>query len=219
MRFTARSATVRSRARVVTPGVLIPGVLALSLLAGGVVAQAALTRVPAEVQAGDYKLDSAHGKITWSVDHLGFSTYTGQFVNVQAELKLDPANPSASTLTATIPLTEVASNSDGLNRHLQTADFFDTANHPVATFRSLHIAIDPSEPNEAVVHGELTLRGVTKPVTMEVEFNQAGQTRGGYKTGFDGEATIKRSDFGINFGLPALGDEVKLHIEGEFVKA
>ena len=61
--------------------------------------------------------------------------------------------------------------------------------------------------------------GVTKPVVMEVEFNQAGPTRGGYKAGFDGEATIKRSDFGINFGLPALGDEVKLHIEGEFEKA
>lgn len=194
--------------------------VALSLLTGGaVVAQAAMTKVPAEVQAGDYKLDSAHGKITWSVDHLGFSTYVGQFVNVQAELKLDPANPSASTLTATIPLTDVASNSDGLNKHLQTADFFDTANHPVATFRSTRIMIDADEPGEATVHGDLTLRGVTRPVVMEVEFNQAGPTRGGYKAGFDGEATIKRSDFGITFGLPALGDEVKLHIEGEFVMA
>jgi polyisoprenoid-binding protein YceI len=209
MRFVARSTVVRVGA----------GAVALSLLAGGaVVAQAALTKVPSEVQAGDYKLDSAHGKITWSVDHLGFSTYVGQFVNVQAELKLDPANPSASSLTATIPLTEVDSNSDGLNKHLQTADFFDTANHPVATFRSTRIVVDPSEPNEAMVYGELTLRGVTKPVTMEVEFNQAGQTRGGYKAGFDGEAKIKRSDFGITFGLPALGDEVELHIEGEFVK-
>jgi polyisoprenoid-binding protein YceI len=194
--------------------------LALSLLAGGaVVAQAALTRVPSEVQSGDYKLDPEHGKITWSVDHLGFSTYVGQFVNVQAELKLDPANPSASTLTATIPLTDVASNSDGLNRHLQTADFFDTANHPVATFRSTRIVVDPDDRDEATVHGDLTLRGVTRPVVMEVEFNQAGPTRGGYKAGFDGEATIKRSDFGITFGLPALGDEVKLHIEGEFVMA
>ena len=201
------------------PRTALVGALAFSLLAGGaVVAQSAMTRVPAEVQAGAYKLDPSHGKITWSVDHLGFSKYYGQFVNVSAELTLDPANPTASTLTATIPLTDVAPNDDGLKRHLQTADFFDTANHPVATFRSVHIMIDPTEPNEATVHGELTLRGVTKPVTMEVEFNQAGQTRGGYKAGFDGEATIKRSDFGITYALPGVSDEVELHIEGEFVK-
>ena len=196
------------------------GALAIGLAAGGgVVARQAATTVPAEVQAGAYKLDSSHGKITWSVSHLGFSTYYGQFVNVQAELNLDPANPAASTLTATIPLTDVAPNDDGLKTHLQTADFFDTANHPTATFRSVHIMIDPSEPDEATVHGELTLRGVTKPVTMEVEFNQAGPSMGGaYRVGFDGEATIKRSDFGVNYALPAVGDEVKLHIEGEFLK-
>lgn len=181
-------------------------------------AQSALTRNPAEVRAGSYVLDSSHGKITWGVDHLGFSTYYGQFVNVTAELTLDPAHPSAATLTASIPLADVASNSDGLDRHLQTADFFDTANHPVATFRSTRIEIDRDDPTEADVWGELTLRGVTRPVKMEVEFNQAGPSMGGvYKIGFDGEAKIRRSDFGINFALPALGDEVELHIEGEFV--
>ncbi len=194
--------------------------LSFSLLAGGaVVAQAALTQTPAEVQAGTYKLDSDHGKITWSVDHLGFSTYVGQFVNVQAQLVLDPANPSASTLTATIPLTEVDSNSDGLDAHLQTADFFDTANHPVATFVSRSVTVDAEDPSEAVVVGDLTLRGVTRPVTMEVEFNQAGPSMGGaYRAGFDGEATIRRSDFGIDFALPVLGDEVELHLEGEFIR-
>ncbi|SFS51338.1 YceI family protein [Brevundimonas viscosa] len=199
--------------------IALAGVLSLGFLAAGAVgAQQALTRVPAEVQAGSYKLDPAHGKITWSVDHLGFSTYVGQFVNVQADLTLDPANPANSRLTATIPLTEVDSNSDGLDAHLQTPDFFDTANHPVATFVSRSVAVDSDAPSEATVVGDLTLRGVTRPVTMEVEFNQAGQSMGAYKAGFDGEATIRRSDFGINFALPALGDEVKLHIEGEFVR-
>ena len=198
---------------------VIAAAASLSLLAGGaVVAQAVLTEAPAEVQAGTYKLDSAHGKVTWSVDHMGFSTYVGQFVAVQANLTLDPANPSASTLTATIPLTEVDTNSDGLDAHLQTADFFDTANHPVATFVSRSVTIDAADPSEAVVVGDLTLRGVTRPVTMAVEFNQAGPSMGAYKAGFDGEATIKRSDFGIAYGLPVLGDEVTLHIEGEFVR-
>ncbi len=198
---------------------LVAGVAAATLLAGGaVVAQQSLTRTPAEVEAGSYKLDPDHGKITWSVDHLGFSTYVGQFVNVQADLTLDPANPANSRLTATIPLTEVDSNSDGLDAHLQTPDFFDTANHPVATFVSRSVTVDAYDPSEATVVGDLTLRGVTRPVTMEVEFNQAGQSMGAYKAGFDGEATIRRSEFGINFALPALGDEVKLHIEGEFVR-
>ena len=191
----------------------------LSLLAGGaVVAQAALTQTPSEVRAGVYALDSSHGKITWSVDHLGFSTYYGQFVNVEATLNLDPANPSASTLTATIPLADVAPNSDGLKAHLQTPDFFDTANHPTATFVSRSVTVDADDPTEATVVGDLTLRGVTRPVTMEVEFNQAGPSMGGaYKVGFDGEAIIKRSEFGVNFAIPAVSDEVELHIEGEFV--
>ncbi|MDI6625405.1 MAG: YceI family protein [Brevundimonas sp.] len=192
----------------------------ISLLAGGaVVAQAALTRSPAEVQAGDYALDSDHGKITWSVDHLGFSTYKGQFVNVDADLTLDPANPSAATLIATIPLTDVDSNSDGLDAHLQTADFFDTANHPVARYVSRSVTVDPSDPDRATVQGDLTLRGFTRPVSMTVRFNQAGPSMGGaYRAGFDGEATIKRSDFGIDYALPVLGDEVSLHIEGEFIR-
>lgn len=197
----------------------LAGAAAAALMtSGAVVARTQATQVPAEVRAGTYALDAAHGKITWSVDHLGFSTYYGQFVNVQAELKLDPANPSASTLTATIPLTDVDSNSDGLDAHLQTADFFDTANHPTATFVSRSITIDSDDPTEADVLGDLTIRGVTRPVTMEVEFNQAGPSMGNtYKVGFDGEATIKRSEFGVNYALPAVSDEVKLHLEGEFV--
>lgn len=195
-------------------------VLAFAASAAAVTARTQATEVPSEVQAGAYKLDPAHGKITWSVDHLGFSTYVGQFVNVQAELTLDAANPANSRLAATIPLTDVDSNSDGLDQHLQTADFFDTANHPTATFVSRSVTVDADDANEATVVGDLTLRGVTKPVTMEVEFNKAGPGMGGsYRAGFDGEATIKRSEFGITFGQQmGLGDEVKLHIEGEFVR-
>ena len=108
--------------------------------------------------------------------------------------------------------------SEKLNAHLKTADFFDTANHPVATFVSRSITVDAEDPTEATVVGDLTLRGVTKPVTIAVEFNGAGTVMGAYKSGFDGEATIKRSDFGITYALPGVSDEVELHIEGEFVK-
>ncbi len=197
----------------------VAGALVLSLVGGVVTAQTAATRVPAEVQAGTYKLDPGHGKITWKVNHLGFSTYVGQFINVSADLTLDTANPSASTLTATVPLADVAPNDDGLKAHLQTPDFFNTAEFPTATFVARSIVVDREDPTEADVIGDLTLHGVTRPVTLEVQFNQAGPSMGNtYKVGFDGEATIRRSDFGMSYGLPAIGDEVELHIEGEFVK-
>lgn len=198
----------------------LAGAMFLSLAAtGGVIAQAAMTKVPADVQAGNYKLDSSHGNITWSVDHLGFAKYYGQFTNVTADLTLNPANPSASTLTATIPMGDVLTASAGLTRHLKNADFFDVENYPTATFVSRSVTVDSADPTRATVAGDLTLRGVTKPVSIAVKFNQAGPSMGGtYKSGFDGHATIKRSDFNINYGLPAIGDEVKLHISGEFVR-
>ena len=195
------------------------GALAVAMIAGGVTAQTAATQNPAEVQAGTYKLDSSHGKITWSVKHLGFSTYVGQFTNVSADLTLDPANPSASTLTATVPIADVSPDSQGLKNHLQTPDFFDAAQFPTATFKATSIAIDKDDASEADVTGDLTIR-VTRPVTLEVKFNQAGPSVGGaYRVGFDGETTVKRSDFGVSYGLGVgLGDDVELHIEGEFVK-
>ena len=188
------------------------------LISGGVVAQAAFTKVPAEVQAGTYKLDASHGKITYKINHLGFSTYVGQFTGVDATLTLDPANPSASTLTASVPISGHDDTSAGLKTHLQTPDFFDAAQFPTATFVAKTITVDSDDATEADVVGDLTLHGVTKPVTLEVKFNQAGAMRGAYRVGFDGETTIKRSEFGMSYGLPAIGDEVELHIEGEFVK-
>ncbi|WP_297804203.1 YceI family protein [uncultured Brevundimonas sp.] len=205
MRLTVRSAVISLTALA-------------AMTAGGVVAQNAFTKNPAEVEAGDYRLDSSHGRITWKINHLGFSDYVGQFVNVKAELKLDPANPANSSLTAEIPIADIAPNDDALKRHLLNADFFDVENHPTATFRSTRIVVDADDPDEADVYGDLTIKGITKPVKLEVEFNQAGSMRGTYRAGFDAEATIKRSDFGITYGLPMLGDEVELHIEGEFVK-
>lgn len=193
------------------------GVVALSLVAGGVIAQSAFTQNPAEVRAGSYTLDSAHGKITYKINHLGFSTYIGQFAGVEANLTLDPANPSASTLTATVPVAGHDNTSEGLKTHLQSADFFDAAQFPNITFVATSITVDSDDPTEADVVGNLTIKDVTRPVTLEVEFNQAGEQRGQYRVGFDGETTIKRSDFGMTYGLPAIGDEVELHIEGEFV--
>lgn len=191
--------------------------LGVAVLSGGAIAQSdALTQNPVEVRSGSYVLDPAHGKITWSIDHMGFSTYVGQFTDVAATLDLDVRNPATSTLSATIDTDSVGTLNDQLDSHLRTADFLDTANFPQAQFAATSIRL--IDRDSAAITGNLTLRGVTRPVTIEADFNQAGinPVDQKYTLGFDGETTIKRSDFGINYGLPMLGDEVTLNLEAEF---
>jgi len=194
--------------------------LTVTALSGAALAQTdALVRDPIQVRSGSYVLDPAHGKITWSVDHLGFSTYVGQFTNVAAKLDLNVRNPAASKLDASVKMDSVGTFHDSLDRHLKTADFFDTAKYPTATFRATGIRMIDAD--SANITGNLTLRGVTKPIVIEADFNQAGVNPVDkmYSVGFDGRAKIKRSDFGINYGLPVLGDEVILHFEAEFKQA
>ena len=197
--------------------VAIIAALSVTALSGAALAQAdALTRNPIHVQSGSYVLDPAHGKITWSVDHMGFSTYVGQFTDVSANLDLNVRNPSASKLDALVKTDSVGTFHDGLNKHLKTADFLHTVKFPTAQFRATGIRL--VDRDSAKISGNLTLRGVTKPIIIEADFNQAGinPVDKQYSLGFDGEAKIKRSDFGINYGLPMLGDEVTLHLEAEF---
>jgi polyisoprenoid-binding protein YceI len=171
---------------------------------------------PTQVRPGAYALDSAHGKITWSVSHLGFSTYYGQITDVTAQAVLDPKEPAKSTLTVTIGTDSVNGLDERLNQHLKAPDFFDTGKFPKATFTAT--SIEPTSPTTARVNGDLTLKGVTKPVAFDATFNQAGinPVNKAYTVGFDGRAVIKRSDFGISAFLPLLGDEVSLRLEGEF---
>jgi polyisoprenoid-binding protein YceI len=195
---------------------LIGAAAALAIAGAAVAQQLDLTSKPAEVRAGSYALDPAHGKITWSVSHMGFSTYVGQFTDVKADLRLDPANPTASRLTAEAKTGSARTLSDQLDAHLKTADFLDVARFPTATFKATGIRM--TDADSAEITGNLTLRGVTKSIVIAADFNQAGTNPVDkhYTVGFDGEAKIKRSDFGINYGLPLLGDEVTLHFEAEF---
>ena len=196
---------------------LVAALFAVSLTGAAVAQGDVLTRNPQQVRSGSYVLDPAHGKITWSVSHMGFSTYVGQFSDVSANLELNSANPEASSLDASVRMDSVGTFSDGLDKHLKTADFFDTASHPTASFRAT--SIRPTDADSADITGNLTLRGVTRPVVIKADFNQAGvnPVNKTYTVGFDGEAKIKRSDFGISYGLPMLGDEVTLHLEAEFI--
>lgn len=190
--------------------------LVLSPLA--VVAQNAFSSDPAQVQAGDYRLDPAHSKITWSVDHFGFSTYVGQFSKVEGTLSVDPKKAADARLDVTIDANSVGTLNPALDAHLKTADFLDTANFPTATFKATSIKLTGKR--TADITGDLTLRGVTKPVTVKATFNQAGvnPVDKTYSLGFAGKATIKRTDFGVSAYAPAVGDTVTLELEAELKK-
>lgn len=177
------------------------------------------TQDPNQVRAGAYVLDPDHGKITWSVNHLGYSTYYGQFTGVSARLDLDPKEPGKSRLTATVPLSGVMTGSPRLDQHLAAPDFFDTAKFPEATFTGT--GVEPTSPTTARITGNLTLHGATKPVSVDATFTQAGTNPVDrrYTVGFEGRTVIKRSDFGVNAFLPMVGDEVTLRIAGEFKAA
>jgi polyisoprenoid-binding protein YceI len=169
-----------------------------------------------EVKAGHYKLDPDHGKVTWSVSHLGYSTYVGQFAKASADLVLDPHDPSKMALTATVDTTSVGSFNPKLDTYLNGEGFLDTKVYPTATFKASKITV--TGPQTARVDGDLTLRGKTFPIVISATFNNAGidPIDKQYTVGFDGASIIRRSTFGVSQFLPLIGDNVTLRIEGEF---
>ncbi len=179
------------------------------------------------VTGGTYTVDSAHTLVGWRVDHLGFNDYFGIFGDATGTLMIDPRNPSAAKVDITIPVGKVITASAGLTEHLLRAgkdggkpDFFG-ANPADARFVSSAVAIDDDD-DEAKVTGSLTLNGITRPVTLDVDFVGAGkapaQMGGKENVGFHAEGKIKRSDFGISTGIPMVSDQVELDITVAFQK-
>jgi polyisoprenoid-binding protein YceI len=178
-----------------------------------------LTTSPAAAQAGTYKTDPAHSKITWSVTHFGFSTYIGQFGHVDATLKVDPKAVGASALDVTVDAASLGTLNPALDTHLKSKDFLDVAAFPTATFKATKV-VQTGE-KTADITGDLTLHGVTRPVVVHATFNQAGPNPidKKYELGFAGSAEITRSDFGIKTYVPVVSDKVTLTIEAEFKAA
>ncbi len=184
--------------------------------------------VATEAISGTYKLDKAHASLLFRVSHMGFSNYTARFKRFDATLNLDTAVPSNSKLEVTVDATSLETDFPDpkvvdFNAQLQNDQWLDTAKYPEITFRSTGIGM--TSPNSALVTGDFTLHGVTKPLILNVIFN------GGYpgmemdpnaRVGFSGKAILKRSDFGISAGIPAPGsnmgvsDEVDVIVEAEF---
>ena len=169
------------------------------------------------VAAGNYEVDSRHTQVNWQVNHFGFNDYFGLFGDVTGSLDIDPVNLATAKVDVTIPITSVATSSAGLTTHLQSPDFFDVAKFATARFVSTEVAVDGQR---AVIKGDLTMLGVTKPVELESRFEGAGANPMNKKAtiGFHASTTIKRSEWGITKYVPMVGDEVKLRISVAFEK-
>ncbi len=196
-------------------------VLALGLAAGLALAapagaQGAATRDPAQIPAGTYTVDPSHTQAVFTVNHFGFSQYTGLFSDVSGTLELQPTKPAESRLKVTIPVKSLYTPSQHMLDSLKSDKFLDAAQFPEMTFTSTKVTAEGKD--KAKVVGDLTLHGVTKPVTLEVTLVGAGANPMNKKqtVGFEAKGTIKRSEFGVKAFVPAVSDEVHLTLNGAF---
>lgn len=196
----------------------------LPMLAGAQGAGEQAKPAVGDLPAGAWTLDKAHASLVFHVSHLGFSNFTSRFSEFDATLALDPKNPSAARVTATIDPRSIEIHHSTLGTDLQGPKWFDSAKFPKVTFRSLHVV--PESASTARIDGELTLHGVTQPVSLEAKFN-GGYGKNPYdpagaRVGFSAHGALKRSLFGLVFGLPpagtnfGVGDDVTFDIEAEF---
>ena len=190
--------------------------LIAAAVAGSSLAQA--NQDPAQVQGGTFKVGTAHTRLVFTVRHMGFTDYYGQFNGSAGQLTLDPANPAKSAVTITMPTDGVDVSNSVLNGELKSPDWFDAAKYPTITFASTKVT--PTGKDTADVTGDLTFHGVTKPVTLHAKFNAAGPhpfTKK-YTIGFNASGHLKRSDFNQTKYIPLIGDDVDLMISAEFEK-
>lgn len=190
--------------------------------------KAAALAAAVPVPAGDYKVDRAHTTLIFRVSHMGFSNFTARFRRLDAQLHFDPQNLPGTQLTATVDVRSIETDYPDpkydFNGELQGEPFLNAGKFPEMTFRTTSVE---DLGNQALrVHGELTLRGVTRPIVLDATYN------GGYggmamdpaaRIGFSAHGVLRRSEFGITGGIPAagsnlgVGDRVAVIIESEFI--
>ena len=175
--------------------------------------------VPA-IPAGTWAIDPTHSEIGFSVRHLMVSKVKGRFTSFEGAITV-AADPLASTVSVTVDLDSVTTNEPQRDAHLKSADFFDAEHHPKMTFTSTSVRGDG---DSYVVTGDLSLKGVTKAVELEVELNGLSPDPwGGSRIGFSAETEISRKDFGVDIEMPldgggvVVGDKIKVQLEVEAI--
>lgn len=171
-----------------------------------------------------WDFDLAHSSVNFSVRHLMVSKVRGRFAEWSGKLEIDDEDLTRSVLDVTIQAASIETRDDKRDAHLRSADFFDAEHHPTLAFRSTRI--EQRGDDELAVHGELTIRGVTRPVTLAVEINgEANDPWGGTRRGYSAKATINRRDFGLNWnaaleaGGVLVGEKVEIALEIEAIRA
>lgn len=167
--------------------------------------------------SGVYKTDPTHRYITFSYSHAGFSNPWLRWRDWEGTLDWNAENPAASSINVVIDAASIDSGVDVFDGHLREERFFDVENHPEITFVSTNV--EKTGDTTGKITGDLTIKGITKPVTLDVVFNNSAfdERNSRYKLGFSGKTTIKRSDYDVDLYAPAVGDDVDIIIETEFL--
>jgi polyisoprenoid-binding protein YceI len=170
-----------------------------------------------------WQIDPSHSNIEFGVKHMMFTTVKGRFAGVTGSVVLDEANPEQSYVEAEIDATSIDTRAEQRDTHLRSADFFDVEQFPTITFKSTKVEVEGNE--RGLVTGDLTIKGVTQPVTLEVELNGYGKNPWGMDVaGFTATTKINRKDFGLNWNVALetggvlVGDQIKIELEIQAVK-
>jgi polyisoprenoid-binding protein YceI len=169
-------------------------------------------------QAADtYSIDPNHAHATFAFQHLGFSTFQGKIPAQSGTIMLDPAQKTGN-VEVSFDVKGLVTGVPKFDEHLRSKDFFDVGQHPTATFKSSKITFEGGMPT--AVSGDLTIKGITKPVTLQVTSFKCGMhpMMKVAACGANATAKVKRSEFGLSYALPAVADEIVLSIEVEAAK-
>ena len=171
-----------------------------------------------KIAGGTYAMDPHHAQVVFMINHLGFSAIVGRFNKAEGTLDFDPKDATKSALSVTIDPASIDTTSDELDEHLTKKDFFDVAAYKTITFKSTKV--EKLSDRTGRVTGDLTMHGITKPVTLDVTFNGGGKhpMSKSPALGFSARGELKRSDFNITKYDNVVGDRVGLIIECEFIQ-
>lgn len=180
---------------------------------------ATLLAAPAFAAPEKYTLDPSHSQISFSYEHLGFSTNYGLFGGMTGEIMFDQEKPADSSVSVTFPITSMLTGWEERFEHFMSADFFGKSENKDVTFKSTSIEVTGEK--TAKITGDLTMNGITKPVVLDAVLNQVGEHPMAKKpwAGFSASTTVLRSDYDVGNFAPFISDEVKVNISIEAEKA